>query len=284
MLTNELISELVKMGFSKAYITKVIECFDLIMQNYNVSKKESNIVAYDSFNSNQKLYDIYFNSRKFQGYAKGTLNNIKIWLGKFIEYLPCSVIDVLPMHVRLFLAKCSVKRNGKPMANSSIEKIKQIISSFYGWLINERIATYNPASNIQGMKTPFKYQGALTSEEVAKLKFACEDDRERMMVEFLVSTGCRIAEFVNIKLKDINMQQQSVKVLGKGNKERVIYLNKACVNAIKDYLSVRPKEGIDYKMAEIFNLIPEAKGEYVDFNNVSYWHYDSEGNVEIWGE
>lgn len=244
MLTTEYIAELTRAGFTPEQIEKAVFCFDTVIQNYNVARKEVNLVEYNSRNVNKNYYDLYIASREFQGYAKGTMNNIKVWLGKFIGELNVSVCDVQPMHIRLFLAKHQIKKNGQQMTKSSLEKIKQIISSFYGWLVQERQVTYNPASNIQGMRTQFKYQGALTSEEVAKLKFACKDARESLMVEFLVSTGCRIAELVNIKLQDIDMQQQSVKILGKGNKERIAYFSSESKLLIYKYLETR---GIEYE-------------------------------------
>jgi len=56
----------------------------------------------------------------------------------------------------------------------------------------------------------------------------------------LCSTGIRVSEISNIKLKEISLSDRTIKITGKGNKERTIYLNKACMEAINNYLAVRP--------------------------------------------
>ena len=64
----------------------------------------------------------------------------------------------------------------------------------------------------------------------------------------------RLSELVGINIKDINFSDCKLNVIGKGNKERPIYLNKACINAINDYLTIRPIEGIDYKSKDALFL------------------------------
>ena len=59
-----------------------------------------------------------------------------------------------------------------------------------------------------------------------------------------MNCGIRLSELVGINIKDIVFSEDKLNVIGKGNKERTIYLNKACVNAINSYLAVRPKTGI----------------------------------------
>lgn len=54
----------------------------------------------------------------------------------------------------------------------------------------------------------------------------------------------RLSELVGINIKDINFEECQMNVIGKGNKERTIYLNKACIKAINDYIAVRPKTGV----------------------------------------
>ena len=82
MLTTEFIAELQRQNFSNEEINKAVFAFDTVLQNYNLTKREANIIAYDKNNTNKYLFDMYMASRHFQGYSKGTLNNIRTWLGK----------------------------------------------------------------------------------------------------------------------------------------------------------------------------------------------------------
>ena len=69
-------------------------------------------------------------------------------------------------------------------------------------------------------------------------------ERDHAITTLFLNCGMRLSELVGINIKDINFEDCQMNVIGKGNKERTIYLNKACIKAINEYLAVRPKEGI----------------------------------------
>ena len=68
------------------------------------------------------------------------------------------------------------------------------------------------------------------------------NERDYAIITIFLNCGLRLSELVNINIKDIDFSEYKLNVVGKGNKERTIYLNKSCINAIKSYLEVRPKE------------------------------------------
>ena len=77
------------------------------------------------------------------------------------------------------------------------------------------------------------------------IRDACEDSRERALVEVFYSTGCRISELAGMKTTTINWQNGSLPVIGKGNKERIVYLNGKAIYQLKKYLSDRHEEEDD---------------------------------------
>ena len=81
----------------------------------------------------------------------------------------------------------------------------------------------------------------------------------------------RLSELVGINIKDIDFNECKLNVIGKGNKERTIYLNNACMKALSDYLSVRPKEGIkhDKKYSEKALFLSERR-ERISNRTVQY--------------
>ena len=85
-----------------------------------------------------------------------------------------------------------------------------------------------------------------------------EDNRNNLrdyaIITLFLNCGMRLSELVNINIKDIVFSEQKLNVIGKGNKERTIYLNNACMKAVKEYLDVRPKEGIKYDSADALFL------------------------------
>lgn len=108
----------------------------------------------------------------------------------------------------------------------------------------------NPAQNLETPKLDKRLPKYLTLEDSKKLLNVVADEdnrnekRDFAIITLFLNCGMRLSELVGINIPDINFEEASLTVIGKGNKERTIYLNKACLNAIKDYLEVRPKNNI----------------------------------------
>lgn len=69
-------------------------------------------------------------------------------------------------------------------------------------------------------------------------------ERDYAIITLFLNCGLRLSELIGINIQDIDFNEYKMNVIGKGNKERTIYLNKACINAINNYLLVRPKEAV----------------------------------------
>ena len=108
---------------------------------------------------------------------------------------------------------------------------------------DEEYITKNPSKQLKVPKLVKSLRNGLTVEQVEHIRMNCETARERAIVEFLLSTGCRVGELVGLKHTDII--DNSIKVLGKGNKERVVYLNQKAILYLKMYLKGRNHES-DY--------------------------------------
>lgn len=109
---------------------------------------------------------------------------------------------------------------------------------------------HNPALNLESPKLGIRVPKYLSLEDSKKLLEATnnEDTRNRerdyAIITLFLNCGMRLSELVGINIKDIDFDEVKMNVTGKGDKERVIYLNKACVNALDNYLAVRPKTRI----------------------------------------
>ena len=102
-------------------------------------------------------------------------------------------------------------------------------------------------------KLPSRLPKALTIDQVTALLDAASGDdpqslRDRALLELLYATGARVSEVVSLNVDDV-FEEDIVRLRGKGNKERTVYLNKACILAIKRYMNVRPRDGVKDKDA-----------------------------------
>lgn len=131
--------------------------------------------------------------------------------------------------------------------NYSIETILRRlsgISSFYDFLIKEKIVEKNPVAFVSKPKGWEKLPKFLNFDEVDKILHVFDLNspigyRNKILIEFLYSTGCRVSEVLSIKISDIDLKRGFVKVLGKGSKERVVPIYEKLLDIIPDYLRIR---------------------------------------------
>ena len=160
--------------------------------------------------------------------------------------------------IHAFVSYMAVNNKSKPATRA--RKISTIRIFFKYLSVKAKIIDVNPAQNLETPKKDKRTPKYLTLEDSEKLLdiTANEDNRNKerdfAIITLFLNCGMRLAELVQINIKDIMFSDCKMTVIGKGNKERTIYLNKACMNAINNYLSVRPKEGIDYKSKDALFL------------------------------
>ena len=138
--------------------------------------------------------------------------------------------------------------NSKPATRA---RKASAIRVFFNYLCNKQgLIKDNPALNLETPKIGKRMPKYLSLEDSKKLLDVAntENDRNKerdfAIITLFLNCGMRLSELVGINIKDIDFNDCKLNVIGKGNKERTIYLNKACIDAINGYLSVRPKNNI----------------------------------------
>ena len=140
-------------------------------------------------------------------------------------------------------------------ANSNAAKARKLssIKGFYKYLVaKRRYFEENPAINIESPKQKKSLPKFLTLEESLNLLETVKNDKESKtisrdyaIITLFLNCGMRVSELVGINLNDIDRELRSLRVVGKGNKERIIYLNEACQEAVAAYLTKRMSINID---------------------------------------
>lgn len=124
-------------------------------------------------------------------------------------------------HIRDYLNR---ERN-RGISESTLEGYRSILCSYFGWLHNETLIIHNPCINLGPIRCPKVVKLPYSDVEIEKLKEVCYSPRDKALVCFLLSTGCRIGEVIQLNRDDVDYQGMQCKVLGKGNKERVVYID-----------------------------------------------------------
>ncbi len=139
--------------------------------------------------------------------------------------------------------------NFKSKAATRSRKVSSL-RMFFNYLCVKNIIEINPTQNLETPKLDKRLPKYLTLEQSKKLLEVSDNEdnrnceRDHAITTLFLNCGLRLSELVSINIKDINFEECQMNVIGKGNKERAIYLNKACTKAINEYLAVRPQTGI----------------------------------------
>ena len=161
-----------------------------------------------------------------------------------------------------FLAYLTKNYNSKATTRS--RKVSSL-RVFFKYLTQKKLIAINPAQDLETPKIGKRLPKYLTLEDSKKLLYvASEEDTRNTKRNFAITTlflncGMRLSELVGINIKNIAFDECQMTVIGKGNKERTIYLNKACINAIEDYLKVRPKTNFANSDAEKALFLSERR-------------------------
>ena len=158
--------------------------------------------------------------------------------------------------------------DNRSKATTRARKISTLRIFFKYLATKEKILDVNPAQDLETPKLEKRMPKYLSLEQSQKLLKVSDDENNRNYKrDFAITTlflncGLRLSELVGININDIDFDENKMTVIGKGNKERVIYLNKSCINAIKDYLSSRPSPSLikrDSKSSDKALFLSEQK-------------------------
>ena len=202
-----------------------------------------------------RFIKIHFNLTKETDFAKIAIKDISIDTIKKIEL----------NDIHAFLSYMAVELKSKSATRA---RKASTIRIFFNYLCSKaNLIEINPAQNLETPKLDKRLPKYLSLDESKKLlDIASHEDnrnaeRDYAIITLFLNCGMRLSELVGINLKDIDFSECKLNVIGKGNKERTIYLNKACMKALADYINVRPKEGIkhDKKHSEKALFLSERK-------------------------
>lgn len=231
---NDLLSSLLRTRLNQSDIQIVLSAIDTVASGYEITEKSTELVVYnDNF---PKLAELFLQSKKLEGLSD---NSLKLYRGRlqiFFEIMQKRVEEVTTNDIRCFLVGYQ-KRTG--ISDRTLDKFRQIINVFYTWLVDEEYITKNPCRNIKEIKYEVKPRKSLTRMELEIVRRACTSKRDLAIVDTLYSTGCRVSELANMRISDINTEDKSINIVGKGKKHNVCYFNTNAQLSLNEYIETR---------------------------------------------
>jgi len=208
-----------------------------LTDKYNIVDCE---IEKDLTNDLHNKIDMFITSKKIDGISKTTLKTYHTTLSIFAKVNKYKTSEITTQHIRQYISTMNETHK-----SSTVGSHISILRTFFAWLVNEKIILTDPMSRIITPKSEKRFPKGLELEQVELLREFCIDIRTRAIFELFYSTGARLSELVNAKLSDIDFQHRTLRVIGKGNKERKVYLNYKSIYHLKKYISARKTKSND---------------------------------------
>lgn len=183
----------------------------------------------------EDVLSLYLDALRVEGRSPKTIKQYERILKNFLKEIKLPSQKVTVFNIRNFFTN----ERGRGVSDTYVRWKRNILNTYYNWLVNEKLVSANPLGNIGKIKVQKKVLKIFSDVEIELMKNACNNVRDEALISFLLATGVRVDELHKLNRDDVNFDTFEVKVLGKGNKERVVYINAVVAMQLKKYFAER---------------------------------------------
>ena len=204
------------------------------LNDYEIQERCTAVTVQD--NSAEGLLKRYIATKRIEGIADSTLRRYAEENIKLIRFVRKPLHEVTTYDLRFYL---SCRRQQGKISNRTLDGLRRCYSSFFAWLSAEGLIGRNPCAALAQIKYRKQVKKPFSAVELERIRKACENIRDLALVDFLYCTGCRVSEVSRLDVNEIDFERGQCTVVGKGNKERIVYLSPVASMHLQEYLSSR---------------------------------------------
>lgn len=209
----------------------VIASIEQRMIAFTVEMDQEHVVE-NGFN---ELMDIFMETKRIEGRSEKTIEHYRYILSRLRDETNVPINTMSVFTLRSWLSK----EQARGIGDKTLEGYRCVFSSYFGWLHKEGLIPSNPCANLGPIKCQKKVRTPYSDIDLEVLKESCDCIRDRALIEFLLSTGCRISEVCALNRDSVSFHDGECTVLGKGNKERTVFLSDVAIMLLQRYLDER---------------------------------------------
>lgn len=235
-MKNKLINEVLKMmahSLASAQLNKLENVLKQSLASLDVIECEQ---CQEKPVSSKDFLELFLSAKKIEGcsdkslkYYRSTIETMRISLSK-------SEADITTNDLRQYLTSYQATHSSSQV---TIDNIRRILSSFFSWLEDEDYILKSPVRRIHKIKSSSTIKETYTDESLEIMRDNVDNPRDLALIDILASTGMRVGELVLLNISDINFTERECVVLGKGNKERIVYFDARTKIHLQNYLESR---------------------------------------------
>ena len=202
------------------------------MREYDVQTAQ----VYDRSNLPRRV-EAFLAAKRIDGCRPKTIKGYRERLKLFMTQCSKPVQQITTDDLREYLAYLVDERH---LMDNSVQAHINTLRSFFSWLVDEDNIRKSPMCKIKSLKIDkLRSRHPLTVEQLELVRDGCRGYKEKALVEFLVSSGCRVSEVAGLRVDDIDWRDRKCKVIGKGNKERTVYFSVRAKLMLQLYIAER---------------------------------------------
>lgn len=230
-LKNDLLQQMVPY-INNAQLKHLEQAIMQTLYRYDVIK---NTIGTE-VNDNIELIKTFISAKRVEGCSESTLAYYQATIDSMVAAVKKNIRHIRTDDLRAYLTDYQATNHSSRV---TIDNIRRILSSFFSWLEDEDYIIKSPVRRIHKVKTTFCIKETYTDEELERMRDKCAEVRDLAIIDMLASTGMRVGEMVRLNRTDIDFSERECVVLGKGDKERIVYFDARTKLHLQEYLDNR---------------------------------------------
>lgn len=178
----------------------------------------------------------FLTAKRIEGCSEKTLAYYQKTIEAMLSNIGKTAQRITTDDLRQYLTMYQVQRRSSKV---TIDNIRRILSSFFSWLEDEDFIVKSPVRRIHKVKTAKVVKDTYTDEALELMRDNCTSERDLALIDLLASSGMRVGELVTLNREDLNFNERECVVIGKGNKERLVYFDARTKIHLQNYLDHR---------------------------------------------
>ena len=207
-------------------------------QGKKIENESYELVETGTDNDMHKI-KLFCASKKVSGRQRSTLEQYVREIKKCRDTLNKRFEDITTMDLRWYFGILQERDHNSLV---TVRGKKRYLNSFWTFLQQEGMVKSNPVARIETIKVESTIKKAFSAQELEAMRESCDNPRDRALIEFLYATGLRVSELCSLNVGDLDLYKQQFDVMGKGRKERTVYISDTACFHMYRYLKWRMKK------------------------------------------
>ena len=234
-MKNELITE-IEQAMLERLDNAGLEALHQVLINTFKNVIVSSITATETDMTNDTILSEFLSAKRIEGCSEKSLNYYRKTITAALDSIGKGIKHITTDNLRAYLTDY---QSEKKSSKVTMDNIRRILSSFFSWLEDEDYIIKSPVRRIHKVKTSKTIKETYTDENLELMRDNCVELRDLAMIDILASTGMRVGEMVLLNRSDIDFNERECVVIGKGDKERMVYFDARTKLHLQSYLASR---------------------------------------------